>query len=83
MGRGSWGPALPLLLLLAFLLPLLLPALLPEVHAQNYYLKVHFSSAVINGVTLSSSNPEITVQPGAVLEGYFEARVENVQPGVG
>jgi hypothetical protein len=33
MGKGGWGPALSLLLLLAFLLPLLLPALLPEVHA--------------------------------------------------
>jgi subtilisin-like proprotein convertase family protein len=81
MGKGAWGPALSLLLLLAFLLPLLLPALLPEVRAQSYYLKVYFGSAVINGVTLSASNPEITVQPGAVLEGYFEARVENVQPG--
>jgi subtilisin-like proprotein convertase family protein len=48
---------------------------------QNYYLKVYFSSALINGVTLSASNPEITVQPGATLEGYFEVRVENVQPG--
>jgi hypothetical protein len=81
MGKGAGGPALSLLLLLAFLLPLLLPALLPEVHAQSYYLRVYFGSAVINGVTLSASNPAITVQPGAVLEGYFEARVENVQPG--
>jgi hypothetical protein len=81
MGKGAGGPAFSLLLLLAFLLPLLPPALLPEVRAQSYYLRVYFGSAVINGVTLSASNPEITVQPGVVLEGYFEARVENVQPG--
>jgi hypothetical protein len=81
MGKGAGGPAFSLLLLLAFLLPLLPPALLPEVRAQSYYLRVYFDSAVINGVTLSASNPEITVQPGVVLEGYFEARVENVQPG--
>jgi subtilisin-like proprotein convertase family protein len=78
--RG-WSRALPLLLLLALLLPLFLPAPIPEANAQSYYLKVYFGSAVINGVTLSASNPEIAVQPGAVLEGYFEARVENVQPG--
>jgi hypothetical protein len=35
MGKGGWGPALSLLLLLAFLPSLLLPALLPEVHAQS------------------------------------------------
>lgn len=79
---------------LLLLLSIILPISLLDVHAQagsspqsswrlqqNYYLKVYFSSAVINGIALSAGNPEIVVQPGVVLEGYFEARVENVQPG--
>jgi hypothetical protein len=35
MGKGGWGPLLPLLLLLALLLPLLFPAPLPGVYAQS------------------------------------------------
>jgi hypothetical protein len=76
MHKRGWS------LIFSFLLLFCLLQLLPlQVYAQNYYLKVYFSSAVINGVTLSASNPEIIIQPGATLEGYFEVRVENIQPG--
>jgi hypothetical protein len=45
---------------------------------QEWYIKVYFESAKVNGISLSKDNPEIVVQTGAILEGYLEVLVENV-----
>jgi len=47
----------------------------------NYYLRVYFSSAVVNGVSLSASNPTITVSPGSRISGYLEVTVDNNRGG--
>ncbi|MEM3408995.1 MAG: DVUA0089 family protein [Nitrososphaerota archaeon] len=48
---------------------------------QQYYLKVYYQEALVNGVRLDPSNPQIVVNPGQSLSGYLRVRIENVQPG--
>jgi len=69
------------LLLIALLLPLILPVLIPVTYAQNYYLRVRLDSATLNGQGLSTSNPELRVNPGSRISGTVVITVENVQPG--
>jgi hypothetical protein len=69
------------LLLIALLLPLILPVLIPVTYAQNYYLRVRLDSATLNGQSLSTSNPELRVNPGSRITGTVTITVENVQPG--
>lgn len=48
---------------------------------QQYYLRVDFSSSVVNGRALSGSNPEIVVRPGDRINGYLEVVVDNNRGG--
>jgi len=47
----------------------------------SYYLKVDFSSANVNGKTLSASDPTITVSPGSRITGYLEVIIDNNRGG--
>jgi hypothetical protein len=69
------------LLLIALLLPLILPVLIPVTYAQNYYLRVRLDDANLNRQVLSTSNPELRVNPGSRISGIVTITVENVQPG--
>jgi len=69
---------------LSFILILLLLVLLTgfmPVMGESYYLRVYFSSAIVNGNSLSASNPTITVSPGSKITGYLEAVVDNNRGG--
>jgi len=48
---------------------------------EEYYLRVYFSSAVINEKSIDASNPVIVVAPGERLKGFFEVRVVNNRGG--
>jgi len=54
---------------------------LPVMGQTNYYLKVDFSSANVNGKTLSASDPTITVSPGSRITGYLEVIIDNNRGG--
>jgi len=47
----------------------------------EYYIKVDLKSGVINGVSVSLDNPEISVKPGGKVSGYMEVVVENRRGG--
>jgi hypothetical protein len=48
---------------------------------QQSYLRVRLDSATLNGQGLSTSNPELRVNPGSRITGTVTFTVENVQPG--
>ncbi|MCR6692027.1 MAG: PKD domain-containing protein [archaeon YNP-LCB-003-016] len=48
---------------------------------EEYYLKVDFSRAVVNGQPLGIENPEISIQPGAKISGFLEVIVNNKRGG--
>jgi subtilisin-like proprotein convertase family protein len=48
---------------------------------QQSYLRVRLDSATLNGQDLSTSNPELRVNPGSRITGTITITVENVQPG--
>jgi hypothetical protein len=48
---------------------------------QQYYLRVRLDSVTLNGQDLSTSNPELKVDPGSRITGTVTFTVENVQPG--
>jgi len=66
-----------LLIVLLLTVPI---AFVPTSFGQ-YYLRVYFSSAVVNGVSLSASNPTVTVSPGSRISGYLEVTVDNNRGG--
>jgi PKD repeat protein len=48
---------------------------------EEYYLKVDFSRAAVNGQPLGIENPEISIQPGAKISGFLEVIVNNKRGG--
>ncbi len=68
------------IIFILFALTFLIPASTPLV-AEEYYLRVYFSSATVNDQALSPSNPEIRVSPGQRIKGYLEVIVDNNRGG--
>jgi len=70
---------------LSFILILLLLALtligFAPVMSEEHYLRIYFSSANVNGNSLSADNPTITVSPGSKITGYLEVIVDNNRGG--
>ncbi|MEM2507235.1 MAG: C1 family peptidase [Nitrososphaeria archaeon] len=54
-----------------------IPVITKDRGEPNYYLRIYFSSAIINGQEINPKNPEIIVSPGERITGNFSVTIVN------